>query len=127
MGKYFAALCKEIMEKGKMISFPVNHIYIGGGTPSVACWYFPRLKEAIYSSFTIAEGAEISVECNPESITLPFVSSAKKLGVNRVSVGIQTLSDPLLKTIGRAHDRAYAIMALDRLTQSFPSVNADIM
>ncbi|MBO4479913.1 MAG: radical SAM family heme chaperone HemW [Clostridia bacterium] len=127
MAKYFVALCEEIKAKGKGVKAPVDHIYVGGGTPSLAYEYFPALKKAIDGSFTLRADAEISMECNPESVTPAFVAAAKAFGVNRVSLGVQTLSDPLLKTIGRAHDRKTALAALDLLTRNFSSVNADVM
>ena len=128
MSYYFDALCAEIREKGrKYKDRVVTAVYIGGGTPSIAHAYFPKLKDAVFSSFRVAEGAEISVECNPESVTEEFIFAAKDLGVNRVSVGVQSLSDRLLRRIGRAHDRATALRALNMLTQAFPRVNADVM
>ena len=127
MAKYFVSLCEEIKAKGKGVKAPVDHIYVGGGTPSLAYEYFPALKKAIDGSFTLRADAEISMECNPESVTPAFVAAAKAFGVNRVSLGVQTLSDPLLKTIGRAHDRKTALAALDLLTRNFSSVNADVM
>ena len=127
MAEYFAALCEEIRAKGREIQKPVDHIYIGGGTPSLAYLYFQMLKEAIGKAFNVRADAEISMECNPESVTSEFVAAAKAFGVNRVSLGVQSLSDTLLKKIGRAHDRKTALAALDLLTKSFPSVNADVM
>ena len=128
MAAYFDALCAEIREKGeKYEGRTVTSIYIGGGTPSIAHAYFPRLKEAVFSSFHVAKGAEVSVECNPESVTNEFIAAAKDFGVNRVSLGVQSLSDKLLYRIGRAHDRARALRALDMLTRVFPRVNADVM
>lgn len=127
MAEYFAALCEEIQAKGREIQKPVDHIYIGGGTPSLAYSYFQMLKETIGKAFNVRADAEISMECNPESVTSEFVAAAKAFGVNRVSLGVQSLSDTLLKKIGRAHDRKTALAALDLLTKSFPSVNADVM
>ena len=127
MAKYFDALAGEIRSKGKQTSKTVNHIYVGGGTPSIAYEYFPMLKKAIRESFTLASDATISMECNPESVTEDFIRAAKDFGVNRVSLGVQTLSNDLLKKIGRAHDKKQALAALDLLTKNFSSVNADVM
>ena len=128
MAAYFDALYAEIREKGRKYGDRiVTSIYIGGGTPSIAYKYFPRLREAIFSSFHVAENAEISMECNPESVTEDFILAAKALGVNRISVGVQSLSDPLLRRIGRAHNCNTALSALDMLTNAFLRVNADVM
>ena len=127
MEVYFAALSQEIKEKGARYPFSVDNIYVGGGTPSLAAKYLPALGDTIRRAFSVKKDAEISMECNPESVTPSFLRAAKEFGVNRVSVGVQSLSDPLLKRIGRAHDSARALEALDLLTGSFPSVGADIM
>ncbi len=127
MAAYFDALCKEIKRKGAEADKPVDHIYVGGGTPSIAHEYFRMLKEAIFTSFDVRKGAEISMECNPESVTEAFVAAAKDFGVNRVSLGVQTLSDRLLKRIGRAHNAKQAKDALELLTKNFSSVNVDVM
>ena len=127
MDDYFAALVKEIRVKGRELGENIDHIYVGGGTPSLAYRYFPAIKEAILENMYLSENAEISMECNPESVTEDFIAAAKEFGVNRVSVGVQSLSDPLLRKIGRAHDRRVAVSALKLLTDNFPSVNADLM
>ena len=126
MEDYFAVLSDEIRREGRRYRRKVNNIYIGGGTPSIAHRYFPILADAI-SAFDIVSDAEISVECNPESVTEDFIVAARSLGVNRVSLGVQSLSDALLRRIGRAHDAATAERALDKLTVAFPSVGADVM
>ena len=127
MKEYFSALCAEIREKGKQVSRPVDHIYFGGGTPSLATPYLGMIGEALSESFEITKHVEISLECNPESVSEEFVGAAERIGVNRVSLGVQTLSDPLLKRIGRAHDGAQALAALGLLTKNFSSVNVDVM
>ena len=127
MDRYFAVLSEEIKREGRRCHKKVDNIYIGGGTPSIAYRYFPILSEAIHSSFDVAADAEISVECNPESVTENFIAAARDLGVNRVSVGVQSLSDRLLRRIGRAHDAATAERSLEKLIAAFPSVGADVM
>ena len=127
MAVYFDALCKEIKREGSKINKTVDHIYVGGGTPSIAHAFFPMLKEAVFTSFNVRQDAEISMECNPESVTETFVAAAKDFGVNRVSLGVQTLSDRLLKKISRAHDSQQAKNALEMLTKNFSSVNVDVM
>ena len=127
MERYFSALFNEIRVKGAGCDRAVDNIYIGGGTPSVAMRFLPQLGRVLRTSFGIKEDAEISIECNPESVTEEFVIAARSLGVNRVSMGVQSLSDPLLKRIGRVHDRVRALDALSLLTRSFPSVGADVM
>lgn len=127
MDDYFAALSHEIEVKAARYPRSVDNVYVGGGTPSIAFRFLPSIMEKVGKCFSLKGGAEISVECNPESVTPEFVAAARSAGVNRVSVGVQSLSDPLLKRIGRAHDRARALKALELLTSSFSSVGADVM
>ena len=127
MARYFSALEKEIERESKKHKRAVTSVYIGGGTPSLAAKYFPVLKDAIFSNFKVGDGAEISMEANPESVNEDFVRAAKDLGVNRVSLGVQSLSDRLLKRIGRVHTEKKALEALSLLTENFPSVGADVM
>ncbi|MCR4725625.1 MAG: radical SAM family heme chaperone HemW [Clostridia bacterium] len=127
MRDYFGALVKEIERESKKHKRKVTSVYIGGGTPSLTTAFFPALKDAIFGNFSVESDAEISVEANPESVTEEFVRAAKDLGVNRVSLGVQSLSDRLLKRIGRVHDEKTALAALTLLTENFPSVGADVM
>ena len=127
MKEYFDALCAEIRLRGENCDRTVTSIYIGGGTPSLADAFFPALRNAVFGCFNVAADAEISTEANPESVTEDFIAAAKEFGVNRVSVGVQSLSDLLLKRIGRAHDRETALAALSKLVLAFPSVGADVM
>lgn len=103
MPHYVAALKKEIEERlpfGEQIST----VYLGGGTPSV----MPRgtiadVLALIKSRAVISENAEITVECNPDSVTAEFVAEIVNAGVNRVSIGLQTDNDKLLASINRPH------------------------
>ncbi|MBQ4190288.1 MAG: radical SAM protein, partial [Clostridiales bacterium] len=80
-------------------------VYFGGGTPS-----FPDsslvcgLLKTITESFGIRPGAEITIEINPSSLTKEKAEEYRKAGFNRVSVGVQSLSDDVLRTLGRLHD-----------------------
>ena len=65
MARYFDALAGEIRSKSKQTSKTINHIYVGGGTPSIAYEYFPMLKKAVWESFAVAADATISMECTP--------------------------------------------------------------
>ncbi len=79
---------------------PLETLYIGGGTPSLL-----EIKhfEKILSLFNFAPGAEITVELNPESTDLKLLSALYKMGVNRLSIGVQTFDEDILKDIGRLH------------------------
>ena len=79
-------------------------VYIGGGTPSVlSASQISRITDAVFKYNTVEDGAEFTVECNPESITADFVKAS---GANRISMGFQSFCDGELKTIGRLHGAA---------------------
>ena len=83
---------------------PPTTVYVGGGTPSIlAPERIERLMTAAREAFPWNDGAEVSVEMNPGTVTGSFVSAALRCGVNRVSLGAQSASDRLLTTLGRIH------------------------
>jgi len=107
---------------------PVTSVFLGGGTPS----HLPepalrRLFDIIRATFLLAPAAEITVECNPESLTPEKADLLLELGVNRVSVGVQALADPVLRTLGRPHDAAAALTAAQVARARFPQVNFDLI
>jgi len=75
-------------------------VYFGGGTPSL---FGPERISEVLSRIPISDSAEITLEANPEDITLPLMTSYASAGINRVSIGIQSLDDALLQRLGRIH------------------------
>lgn len=101
--EYLAALKKEIsnLEKHK---FSVNTLYIGGGTPTVLSEnQLFSLLNVLHKSIHIAKEAEISIEANPGTLTREKLCLLKKLGINRLSIGLQACQNSLLQTMGRIH------------------------
>jgi oxygen-independent coproporphyrinogen-3 oxidase len=107
---------------------PATSLFVGGGTPShLATQELARLFAALRASFPLAEGAEISVECNPESLTPEMAAGLLDHGVNRVSVGVQSLDNRVLERLGRPHDAAQAEAAARLARQRFPRVSYDLI
>jgi oxygen-independent coproporphyrinogen-3 oxidase len=107
MDRYIAALEYEIRELQIGMSEPVDTIYIGGGTPSrMGPERFSRLLAAVGSRFEVAKGAEITLECNPESVDTDSLRAFRQAGATRVSIGLQSLDDGVLAAAGRLHDSA---------------------
>ena len=109
--------------------FTVDSIYIGGGTPSIIS---PENLESIISTikniFTLDENAEISMEANPNSLNAGNLKAYKELGINRLSIGVQSLNDNILKNLGRIHSSEEALLALDLAkSMGFDNINADVM
>lgn len=127
---YKNAIIKEI------IAFSVNaknhivtSVYIGGGTPScMNCGTISDILTTIKSHYNVSDNAEISVEANPNSITEDKVAEWKNSGVNRVSIGLQSSDDKLLKIINRPHTKKDYLNAINLLKKyGFNNINTDIM
>lgn len=128
--KYTDYIVKEINSyKGKAESYVVNSIFFGGGTPSVlSSINMHRIITAIRATFYISDDAEISLECNPKTASFTKLKNYIKMGFNRISLGVQSLDDKLLRIIGRVHTskdflESYAMVKL----AGFKNINYDLM
>ena len=105
---YVDALCKEIVQVGGD-GLPVHTIYFGGGTPSVLSLnQFQKILTTIQNVFQVLPGAEISAEANPGTVTLESLDGMRRIGINRLSIGMQSANPEELVFLGRIHD-VYAI------------------
>ncbi|MDP9195111.1 MAG: radical SAM family heme chaperone HemW, partial [Acidobacteriota bacterium] len=105
-----------------------DSIYLGGGTPSrTSVANLARVFEAIRARFNIADNAEISMEANPEDVTPEGVAAWRNLGVNRLSIGVQSFHDGELAAISRIHDRARALDAVRAAVAGGVRANLDLM
>jgi oxygen-independent coproporphyrinogen-3 oxidase len=122
---YTGALVREI---GDGTPAPVDTIYLGGGTPSrTSIANLTRVFVAIRSRFTVTDAAEISMEANPEDVTPENVDAWRALGVNRISIGVQSFHDGELHAISRVHDRERALEAVRTVVASGARANLDLM
>ena len=104
-------------------------VYFGGGTPSVPdSRFITALLKAIKDAFRIAPDAEITIEVNPSSVTSEKLTDYLQAGFNRVSLGVQSLDDEVLKTLGRLHDSKGALDAIDKIRNAgFTNISADFI
>jgi oxygen-independent coproporphyrinogen III oxidase len=124
---YVDALVREISECGGPAA-ALESIYLGGGTPSrTSIENLTRVFDAIRRTFDVAETAEISMEANPEDVNAASVAAWRSLGINRLSIGVQSFHDDELKAIGRIHDRAAAIQAVSTAAASGIRTNLDLI
>ena len=105
--EYIECLQKEIemeSEKYKNEEYEITTIYIGGGTPSfIDASYIERIINTIKQNYKLYENPEITIEVNPGTINEEKIKKYKDIGINRISIGLQTTKDNLLKQIGRIH------------------------
>ena len=127
---YTIALKKEIELWSKpLANSQIQSVFFGGGTPS----YLPiksikSLMHSIFSSFNLNNDAEITFECNPDDLTARKLNALLENNVNRLSIGIQSFNNKLLKILGRNHSATKAQNAIKRsLMSGFTNVNIDLM
>lgn len=130
MDSYLEAVCAHIKEAGALApGYQVNTVYFGGGTPS----YFGAdaiaiIMTTIRRNFDVANDAEITFECNPDSVTDKLLRRMRAEGFNRVSMGVQCDNDEILKKLGRPHDYKQAVHAFQRIRAAgFRNVSLDLM
>ena len=130
MKSYVSALLTHIREYGRTCSgYTVDTVYIGGGTPTcLGPKYLGRILQEVRNKFPLADDAEITVECNPESTDKKVLDAMKKHGVNRLSFGVQSAQEDELKRIGRIHTFAQAKAAVDLAREKgFDNISLDLM
>ena len=101
----FKSLELNKFSKNNIEQFEINTIYIGGGTPSfIDSKYISKILKKIKEYFTVKKDCEITIEVNPDSVSLEKLIEYKNSGINRISIGLQSTKNKLLKEIGRVHN-----------------------
>lgn len=117
---YAAAVVRNLREYPEQF----DTVYFGGGTPNLIAEYMPGILKAV----STIPGAEISAECNPASASPETLRIMRRAGVNRISVGVQSLQDNELKKLGRLHNAKQAEELIVQARQAgFDSISADVM
>lgn len=126
--EYLAALAREIeMYRPEFARF--DTIYLGGGTPSLLdVSRIAGLLEAIHRAFTILPGVEITIEVNPADWAADTLTELRRLGINRLTIGVQSLDDAELRLLGRRHTRDQALQAVqDAVAAGFDNIGLDLI
>ena len=106
----------------------IETVYLGGGTPSyIGMRRLSMLLYALSMSMHLEPEVECTMEANPESLTAPMVRDIWALGVNRLSLGVQSFDDEVLRILGRAHDAEAARAAVRAAQERFENVSVDLM
>ena len=120
----------EITErKGYLNNKKISSIYFGGGTPSIlSISEIKTLLNSLYKIHRINKNAEITIECNPEDLTGTKLASYKKLGINRLSIGVQSFNDNDLKFMNRSHNAKDAINSINLAQKvGFKNITIDLI
>ena len=132
MARYLDALHREIDMLGALAWAPrvrLATVFFGGGTPSLlAAHEMAAVLDGIRARFDIAPDAEITAECNPESVTREKLEGYRRAGVNRLSLGVQSLDDAILPRLGRLHDARGARSAFEAARDAgCANISVDVM
>ncbi|KXB64413.1 putative oxygen-independent coproporphyrinogen III oxidase [Parvimonas sp. KA00067] len=125
--EYVNALKKEIQLKGNK-NFFIDSIFIGGGTPSfIDGKYIFEILEEVRENFTVLEDIEISIETNPKTFDEKKLEFYKKAGINRLSIGVQSFNDKILKELGRNHNSKEVFESIELVRKFDFDINLDLI
>lgn len=128
--KFIGALKTEIVQrKSYLENEPVETIYFGGGTPSVLSNNeIAEILKTLHDNFVIAHTLEITFEANPDDLSKEYLHEIYQAGVNRLSIGIQSFNDDILKKMNRRHDAVQAVEAVENAAKTgFNDISVDLI
>lgn len=117
------------MQKGYLKGEEIETIYFGGGTPSILSESeLNIILQAIHRNFTICLNPEVTLEANPDDLTKDKLKELRNAGVNRLSIGIQSFNDEILKSLNRVHDSQMAVQCVrDAYSSGFDNISIDLI
>lgn len=123
------AMHREILLRKDFLQESVSTIYFGGGTPSLLSpGIISDLLDTIRNNFFVEDEAEITLEANPDDVSLSQALDWKKVGINRISLGVQSFDDKWLQWMNRAHNAAQSQLAIQELqTAGFTNISIDLI
>ena len=122
------AIRQEIRLRKQDAKLPVETIYFGGGTPSVLITQQLRvLLGEVYNQFEVIDNPEITLEANPDDLSSAYILAVQNLGVNRLSIGVQSFLDDELTLMNRAHNASQALSSVERAKKVFDNVSIDLL
>src|SRR5690606_26723546 len=127
--KLISALQKEILQCSTYLQGSVDTIYFGGGTPSLLNEYeISLIISSIRNNYNVLDNAEITFELNPDDCSPLLFKELQKVGINRLSIGIQTFSEPMLKFLNRNHSSYQAINSVNLAQkEGFDNISIDLI
>lgn len=122
------ALAKELLLRKETFAEPVETIYFGGGTPSLLpAEQIGFLIKLIYEHYIVNPSPEITLEANPDDLNEEKIVSLKNIGINRLSIGIQSFDNQDLKLMNRAHNADESLHCLEIVTRHFDNISIDLI
>lgn len=123
------AICEELIKRKEYLTESVGTIYFGGGTPSLLSYKeLQRLLDTISQNFDLEDQLEITLEANPEDLSLDKTRELMQLGINRLSIGIQTFDSKKLNWMNRIHTRDQVFEGFQHARQAgFSNISLDLI
>jgi len=128
--RFLPAAGKEAEINGAQYpDYRYNTVFLGGGTPSILeSNQIEKLFESLRRALIISDNAEITIECNPSSLSRELLNAYKSIGITRVSLGVQSFNDMHLKRLGRAHSSSEAVAAFELARRGgFDNISIDLI
>lgn len=128
--KFLSTLKEEAkVRKNYLQNETIETIYFGGGTPSVLIISeLSDILNFLQQQFPVSSDAEITLEANPDDLTLEYLKGIKSIGINRLSIGIQSFQNKLLKKMNRRHNSAEAVQAIEMAAKlGFNNLSVDLI
>jgi oxygen-independent coproporphyrinogen-3 oxidase len=125
-----SSICSEVSQRApELRNESVETIYFGGGTPShISDLQLKAILDAVHGNYTVSSQAEVTFECNPEDLSAPMLESYLRMGVDRLSIGLQSFDDTVLHSMNRAHDAAQAKEAVLMAQRTgFNNISVDLI
>ncbi len=123
------AICDElILRKVEAQYWSVEHIYFGGGTPSLCTSEeITKILETIYQHYEVVSDPEITLEANPDDLTFKKIKALVKTNVNRLSIGVQSFFEEDLQLMNRAHNSKEALQSIQQALNYFSNISVDLI
>jgi oxygen-independent coproporphyrinogen-3 oxidase len=128
-GELVAMLCEEIrLRKNELPGKELDTIYFGGGTPSLlSSEELKMIFDAVNDNFEVRKDAEITLEANPDDISLENLKTLKNAGINRLSIGVQSFFEEDLQLMNSAHNATEAMESIQMAKQFFENISIDLI
>lgn len=130
MVEYVAALCRDLQRYAPLCrDYTVDTVFLGGGTPTtLPAYLLEELMGEIYKNYNISPDAEITAECNPVTGERELFARMRAVGINRLSIGLQSAHEKELKALGRLHTfETFATCFADARAAGFDNISVDVM
>jgi oxygen-independent coproporphyrinogen III oxidase len=129
INQFLNALSKEIELKKEFTNKKIDTIYFGGGTPSfIDVEIIQSIINKLYNSYNINNKCEITIEVNPDDVYINYFKELKEIGFNRISIGVQSLNEKILRFLNRRHNRSGAINSIEAaIKDGFENISVDLI